>query len=61
MSFDVCGTMITTLIDGHCDGGMRSDLFGMISSNEGVEMRRRIVINALLLDNNRRLVNREMG
>ena len=39
VSFDVCGAINTTLIDGHCDGGMRSDLFGMISSSESVEMR----------------------
>ena len=39
VSFDVCGAMITTLIDGHCDGGTHSDLFGMISSTEGAEMR----------------------
>ena len=32
-------SMIATLIDGHCDGGTHSDLFGMISSTEGAEMR----------------------
>ena len=39
VSFDVCGAMITTLIDGHCDGGMRSDLFGMTPASESVGMR----------------------
>ena len=32
-------SMITALIDGHCDGGTRGDLFGMISPSESVEMR----------------------
>ena len=32
-------SMIATLIDGHCDGGTRSDLFGMISPSESVKMR----------------------
>ena len=32
-------SMIATLMDGHCDRETRSDLFEMISSSEGVEMR----------------------
>ena len=32
-------SMIATLIDGHCNGVTRSDLFKMISSSESVEMR----------------------
>ena len=32
-------SMIATLIDGHCNGVTRSDLFGMISTSESVKMR----------------------
>ena len=39
VSFDICSAIITTLIDRHCDGGMRSDLFGMTSASKSVEMR----------------------
>ena len=39
VSTNVYRAMITTLIDRHCDGGMRSDLFGMTSASKSVEMR----------------------
>ena len=39
VSTNVYRAMITTLIDGHCDGGMRSDLFGMTPASESVGMR----------------------
>ena len=43
VSSDVYLAIITTLADGHCDGGTRGDLFGMISSTESVEIRWRTV------------------
>ena len=39
VSTNVYRAMITTLINGHCDGRTRVDLFGMISSTESVEIR----------------------